>query len=222
MFQESPKLNRLIYEKHGLTTSEWITYLKMVGNVAAVRVIPGRSSGTNRCRIDSCNEIETLSHVLGSCPQGELLRHNRHNRVVNQLANELRKNWTVLVEFTCISTDGSIRRVDLVIYNEDSRNGYILDPTVRFETDENQPESVNEEKKRLYEPCIADIQTKLKLKQLSVIGLMVGARGTIPKFFAEFCQKFKINKSVIQEIVTDVVRGSCRILHNHTYDPGRT
>lgn len=61
---------RLLYEKDSITTSEWINYLKMIGNVATVRHIPGRNSGTNRCRIDSCNKIETLPHVLGFCHQG--------------------------------------------------------------------------------------------------------------------------------------------------------
>lgn len=96
--------------------------------------------------------------------------------LVNLLANELRKYWMVLVDFSCISSDGSNRRVDLIIYNKDSRNGFILDPTMRFECDENQSEFVNEKKKRLYEPCIADIQTKCKLNALNGIGQDSGKR----------------------------------------------
>lgn len=222
LFQDCPKINRLLYEKHALTTSEWICYLKMVGNVAPVRVIPGRTSGTNRCRIESCDEIETLAHVLGFCRQGELLRQNRHNKIVKIIANQLRKlGWTVIEEFACLSTDGSNRRVDLIVYNERSRNGFILDPTVRFETDENQPASVNEEKQRLYEPCVTDIQAKCKLKHLQVIGLLIGARGTIPKFVLDVFKQFEVNGTMIEEIVVEALRGSCRILHNHTYDPQR-
>ncbi|KAJ4448467.1 hypothetical protein ANN_10483 [Periplaneta americana] len=44
---------------------------KMVGNVAAVRAIPGRSVDSNRCR-HCFNEIETLAHVLGS---SRMVRH---------------------------------------------------------------------------------------------------------------------------------------------------
>lgn len=194
----------------------------MVGNVAAVRNTPGRSSGTNRCRITSCNEIETLPHVLGFCHHGELLRHQRHNKIVQILGKALRKRkWTVVVEFHCLSDDGSTRRVDLLVYDETTRNGYILDPTVRFETSQDQAEEVNEEKQSIYEPCIPDIQAKCKLKNIEVIGLLVGARGTIPKFFSEICKKFKIEKSVVEEIGIEAVRGSSRILANHLYDPKR-
>lgn len=45
IFEECPKISRLLYEKHSTTTYEWIKYLKMVGQVAAVRNAPGRSSG---------------------------------------------------------------------------------------------------------------------------------------------------------------------------------
>ena len=82
LFKECPRINKNIFNKQGLTTSEWITTFKMVGNVASVRAIPGRSTGTNRCRIPSCNEIETLPHVLGACRHGTLLRLERHNKVV--------------------------------------------------------------------------------------------------------------------------------------------
>ena len=85
--------------------------------------------------------------------------------------------------------------------------------------DESQPEAVNDEKQRLYEPCIPDIQFKCKLKKLEVIGLLLGARGTIPKFFVDFCKQFKINNSVIEDIVIESVGGSSKILHNHTDDP---
>lgn len=215
-------MNRLLYEKHSITTSEWISYFKIVGNVAAVRNTPGRSTGTNRCRLNSCDEIETLPHVLGFCHQGELLRHQRHNKVVQLLGKALRrKKWTVVEEFTCLAVNGSTRRVDLLVYNEKSRNGYILDPTVRFEIDQNQAEEVNNEKKSIYEPCIPDIQAKCKLKNIEVIGLLLGARGTIPNFFMEICQRFKIEKSTIEEIGIEVVRGSAKILANHLYDPQR-
>lgn len=39
-----------------MSSSEWIAYFKMVGNIAAVRLIHGRSTGT----ILFCNDIETL------------------------------------------------------------------------------------------------------------------------------------------------------------------
>ncbi len=130
LFKDYPKFNKSLFNKKALTSSEWITYFKMVGNVTAVRAIPGRSTGRNRCRIPFCDETETLPHVLGKCIQGELLRHIRHNNIVQIMANELiKKSWTVVVEFSCISSDGSNRRIDLIAFNEKSKTGYIIDPT---------------------------------------------------------------------------------------------
>lgn len=57
----------------------------------------------------NCNEIETLTHDLGTCDHGELLRHKRHSKVV--LGNELKKNWTVVEEFVCLSVDGTIEEL---------------------------------------------------------------------------------------------------------------
>lgn len=71
---------------------EWISYFEMIGGVSAVRAEPGRGTGTNRCRNEFCNEIETLAHVLGYCPHRELLRLNRHNKIVNKLANFFKTN----------------------------------------------------------------------------------------------------------------------------------
>lgn len=45
LFNDCPKINKSLFNKKALTKSEWTTYFKMVGNVAA------RSTGTNRCRI---------------------------------------------------------------------------------------------------------------------------------------------------------------------------
>lgn len=61
-----------------------------------------------------------------------------------------------------------------------------------------------------------------KAKNIKVIGLLEGARGTIPKIFVEVCKLFEIEKSVAEEIRIVVVRGSSRILANHLYDPRRS
>lgn len=115
---------------------------------------------------------------------GELLRHYRHNRIVRIIANTLLdRHWKVIEEFDCVSSDGSKRRVDIIAYEENSKNGFIIDPTVRYEKNLLQPKEVNPEKQRIYEPCVWDIQQRCKLKKLEVIGLFVGARGTISAFF---------------------------------------
>ena len=74
------------------------------------------------------------------------------------------------------------------------------------------------EKKRHYEPCIPYFQEKYGLGNIEVIGLLVGARGTIPSFFEDFRKKVKLKKDVIQDIVIAAIRGSCQIYNNHVYN----
>ncbi|KAJ4443313.1 hypothetical protein ANN_04981 [Periplaneta americana] len=60
----------------------------MAANVASVRAIPGRFQDNNRCR--RCHsEIETLAHVLGSCPFGDALLNHRHRTIRSKLAKAL-------------------------------------------------------------------------------------------------------------------------------------
>jgi len=80
LYQESPSINKSLFYKDGLTCSEWISYLKMIPNVSPCRAIPGRSQDGTRCR--RCNEnFETLSHILGYCPFGLLLRNHHHHHL---------------------------------------------------------------------------------------------------------------------------------------------
>ncbi|KAJ4433331.1 hypothetical protein ANN_15590 [Periplaneta americana] len=49
---------------------------------------------SNRCR-HCFNEIETLAHVLGSCPYGETLRNARHHKIRSAISQALRdKEYT--------------------------------------------------------------------------------------------------------------------------------
>ncbi|KAJ4432633.1 hypothetical protein ANN_21256 [Periplaneta americana] len=68
------------------------------------------------------------------------------------------------------------RRIDITAFKESTRSGYIIDPTVRFETDEEQTAEVDNEKKNIYNPTIPYYLKKYQLKELEVIGLLVGAR----------------------------------------------
>ena len=190
----------------------------MVGNVTAVRTIPGRSQDA-RCRHQNCTEFETLPHVLGSCDRGNLLRNTRHHLIRTQIADALRTNgFNVHEEIHCVGDGDSNRRADIIAMLPDSKYGYIIDPTVRMEVDEQQPEMVNLEKQNIYNSCIPYLKEKYDLEEMEVIGLLVGARGTIPQFFKDFANQFRIPKSVIDSIAISAVKGSAQILHNHLHN----
>ncbi|KAJ4438771.1 hypothetical protein ANN_14722 [Periplaneta americana] len=146
LFKQYPGANKWICKHEGLSNSEWRDGIKMVGNVAAVRAVPERSQD-NRCR-HFHNEVETLAHVLGSCPHGEALRNTRHHQVRSIIATALKHaDYNTFEEVHGLSVTGSTRRIDIIAFKESTRSGYIIDPTVRFETDEEQPAEVDNEKK---------------------------------------------------------------------------
>ncbi|KAJ4445028.1 hypothetical protein ANN_06827 [Periplaneta americana] len=77
---------------------------------------------------------------------------------------------------------GSTRRIDIIAFKESTRFGFIIDPTVRFETNEEQPAEMDNEKKNIYNPTIPYYLQKYQLEELEVIGLLVGARVAIGLF----------------------------------------
>lgn len=52
-----------------------------------------------------------------------------------------------------------------------------------------------------------DLKLKYKLKDLEVMGILIGARGTLPKIFHDFCKKFKIT-SIMDDVAIKAIRGS--------------
>ena len=126
-FQQNPKDNKNLMKKVGMTTSEYVTFLKMNANVASVRNTPGRSIDGTQCR--HCGtEKEYLAHVLGSCPRGELIRNQRHHSIRERIAKALKlTGLEVAEEVHCIAENGSARRVDIIAFDEKTKDGYIFD-----------------------------------------------------------------------------------------------
>ena len=201
--------------------STWISSLKMTVNGAPVRGLHGRSKDGPACRAPGCAaERETLAHVLGLCPKGDLLRNTRHHKCRTMIADEFRKKeWEVFEEVTCIGNEDSSRRIDIIVIDRENKVALILDPTVRYEAGENQAVEVNEEKRRIYVPCIPDLTERYRLQgfDVDIIGLYIGARGALSKFFVDFCNKYSLSKDLIGRIVISVLKGSCSILNHHLY-----
>ncbi|PSN50363.1 hypothetical protein C0J52_07611 [Blattella germanica] len=91
--------------------------------------------------------------------------------------------------------------------------GYIIDPTIRTESYEDQPRDIQEEKCSIYIPTTPFYKDKYNLTSIEVIGLLVGARGTMPHLFVSFCRKF----GVIMAVVIAAIKGSLKILNHHIY-----
>ena len=127
------------------------------------------------------------------------------------------RGWIAEQEVVCQDVNGISRRVDIFVYNPITSKGFILDPTIRMESDFDQFELVNREKKDIYEPCIPYFSQRYNIRDIEVIGLYVGARGTITKQFVQFLKDFKIPLAVIDTIVTMVLKAGSLICNQHLY-----
>ncbi|KAJ4448580.1 hypothetical protein ANN_10599 [Periplaneta americana] len=144
----------------------------------------------------------TPSQVPKRDDLGLLLRNSRHHLVRSKIAAALRnKGWIVEEEISCIAENGSTRRVDILAYNADTKQGIIVDPTIRFEVECHQSAKVHLEKKSIYEPTVNYFKLKYALIHVEVFGLLIGARGTIPAFLEEFRRKFVLPTSLKDDIV---------------------
>jgi hypothetical protein len=189
--------------------------MRLVTNTVAVIGQPwGQSSQNFRCR--HCDEKETLAHVLGKCGFTLGLRNQRHHEIRSHIANGFKtKGFDVFEEVT--SDRGT--RIDMIVIDKKRKTGLILDPTIRFESAENQAVVVDEEKRDYYKNTIPYFKEVYELRHIDIVGLYLGSRGTIPKFFTDFCYKHKFDKKFLFEIGLKVMRSSLRLLRFHLSNP---
>lgn len=223
-YKHFPKANRLVYDKSGLSGSEWTAFLKLCtgyANLAGVRGTTGHYSTLCRHCPNDRAEIETLPHVLGKCSYNDELRNMRHHSLKHKLANLLReKGFFCTVEAYCVDTDGSSRFVDILASEPGTNKAYIIDPTVRWGRNEDMDKEVQEEKAGIYEKCyeyIAREYANFANKEFEVIGIWVGARGEIGTGIINLFDRFGLDKKQLPEISESVVTASLGIIHHHIY-----
>ncbi|KAJ4450747.1 hypothetical protein ANN_02177 [Periplaneta americana] len=110
-----------------------------------------------------------------------------------------------------------LRRIDIIAYSHTTKKGYIIDPTIRIETGSSQPEDVDKEKINIYLPTVDYFKAKYQLEDIEVIGLLIGARGVIPKFFESFRKTFELPQTFTADFITSVLKRSCQILGHHIH-----
>ena len=154
-----PSDNNWVFLKQNLSSTEWYKMLKMNAMAPPIRTIPG-CSFSNR----HCSKYETLSHVLGNCPQGQLLQIKQHDIVKSLLANDLHsEGQEVHVEVNCITDGTSKRRIDIISINRKKGIVEIID-LIR-------PQEDHAEKKSIYEPIIPYFCQKYNGNNITVTGL---------------------------------------------------
>uniref|UniRef100_A0A8D8WY07 Uncharacterized protein n=1 Tax=Cacopsylla melanoneura TaxID=428564 RepID=A0A8D8WY07_9HEMI len=81
-----------------------------------------------------------------------------------------------------------------------------LENDLRFTKSKEDAMKANQEKKDIYEPCVTYFKQNYNVESIEVIGLLVGARGTITKHnMKEFKIKFNLPKKIFEEIVVSIL-----------------
>ena len=225
-FKTYPKANRFLIKRSKLSSSEWVAALKLNINYANLAGVPGvntehRSAPSIRCRRCAGNETETIQHVLGACEFGENRRTERHHVIKRRLQSLLQaKGFICIDEASCIDKYGSCRRIDILAFEPNSDRAYLIDPTVRYETNEDMDLIVQNEKAQIYRGCIQDLNRRYHQygkREYEVIGLWWGARGTISSGVIQFFDRFKLDKKLLPELAENILISSIRMLHHHIY-----
>ncbi|CAN0600844.1 unnamed protein product, partial [Ectocarpus sp. 12 AP-2014] len=149
-------------------------------------------------------------------------RISRHHHVKHRLASLMEKKGFVCVdEAYCADSDSRNRFIDILAFDSKSDKAYLIDPTVRYESNRDVAKEVRREKAAIYEKCIADIEAKYESqfgkRQYEVIGLWFGARGTVSQQLVDFFERFELDKETLVEMAEAVISMSVQMVHHHIY-----
>ncbi|KAJ4435893.1 hypothetical protein ANN_18513 [Periplaneta americana] len=136
-------------------------------SVIFIWLFNGAVSTTRLFGVDEINDTEM---VFGRMRPGFAI----DNLVFTLRLGKLRKNPT--------------RRIDIAI-NRKKSVAEIIDSTIRFEQSKAQPLDIDKEKKEIYESTIPYFRNKHNVQRITVTGLLLGSRGTVPKFFVTLGSK---------------------------------
>ena len=95
---------------------------------------------------------------MDKCDFGALRRNLRHGAIKHKISDLLQqKELVVIEEAQCQDDLGTNRRADILAFHKRTKNAYLIDPTVRFETNEEMDRLVREEKAATYDRCFQDL-----------------------------------------------------------------
>ena len=97
-----------------------------------------------------------------------------------------------------IDTNGAARFSDIVAFSTTSNIAYIIDPTIRFETNDiEQDKNISNEKEDIYKKCIPFYEEKYAStfgkRDWVVRGLWFGSRGTVGESVLNFFKELHLD-----------------------------
>lgn len=190
---------------------EKISILQMRANVWPTReaLLRGGRIGNSACRLCG-NQLESLHHVLCSCPCTQGLRILRHNRILDWIERALlKRGYGVSREPTFNSPTGKLKP-DLVIVNPSKTAVWVLDPSV---VAEDRLGITYNLKKSKYQWLTLALAVEYAGAKVRVHGLPVSVRGIIPDVTLSILADLGIPKGeASRSISTRALSGSLAIL----------
>lgn len=178
LFRRNSLSNQWLRGFSGMSGDEFINALKIRTNVFPVRMVTSRGAENRHTECRRCGDpFETLSHVLGQCAEVKGARIERHHKLCKALIHKVGRiddSIRVVKETTFISDKGQRKRPDVVFII--GNRGVIVDPTIRFEVGMSLSEAYRH-KCDWYKDIVGAVKKDLGVTEVSVHGLVVGARG---------------------------------------------
>ncbi|KAJ4426415.1 hypothetical protein ANN_27229 [Periplaneta americana] len=154
---------------------------------------------------------EEKKKLAGSLAEKNCLLKNQDGDFIADFISDA--DYNTFEEVHGLSVTGST--IDIIAFT--TRSGFIIDPTVRFETNEEQPAEVDKKKEYL-QSYHSILPPKIPArKELEVIGLLFGARGTATLFMKDVFKRLGIPTSIIPIVTLAALKGSIALLRHHLY-----
>jgi len=130
------------------------------------------------------------------------------------------KGFDVFEEVTSVDNLGRNRRIDIVAFHPRSNDAYLIDPTVRYQSNWNMETEVEKDKTSIYNQCIEHYKQRYRHKgerEFEIIPLWFGARGSVSNQVLEFFDRFQLDKNAMLDIAQGVLVDTLKMLHYHQY-----
>ena len=153
------------------------------------------------------HDIESLSHILGTCPFTKGIRIRRHDLVVDLVEKAASGKGARILREQTFNLEGTNLVPDLVVLKENK--GWVVDPAVVSEDRIGVTRRIKVEK---YSPLIAQLSAMYPGREWSVHGLPISYRGILPPCTIRALQDMGIYSGKLgRDIVMSVVKGSVRV-----------
>lgn len=194
----------------GWTGHDFVRAVQLRTNTLPTVGIPSNPPNARKCRA-GCARVESLSHVLQSCPVTHGMRIGRHDNVVKHIANHCRrKSWRTEVEPHVRHADGQLFKPDIVVHQPDRT--IVCDVQVSWEG--STPLEIAWERKRVVYDCIKFREAASKQwpnVHLEFHPIIIGARGVWPRANKSACDTLQLPHQIKANCVNAVVKWASSI-----------